>query len=225
MDLGSLLQVGESSLGYVKSLRRPLGFAKKACGIGSVFPYTDGLSQRVLKAVKIARAPSNFSALALDTLSLARSFYAPTIDTKKMSKLALSILKRSCNMLRWLDKYHLITLDATLLGHLEKVTILRNLTKASIRLWQGLKATDLNLVTISKVLKSSLLLYSYLADDKRVKVVIKGIGLMNNGYFLYQQCSTLKSQTITRVQFCQIITSIALAALALYGIEKGYFQN
>lgn len=289
MDLGSLLQAGESSLCYVKSIKRPLGFAKKACGIGAVFPYTDGLSQRALKAVKIAKAPSNFSALALDTISLARSLYAPIIDTKKISKLALSILKRGCGMLKWLEKYHFITLESALLGRLEGIVIFRDLTEDSMRLWKDLGAAatpvDRNRViaSISNVLKSSLLfyahlsddkrvkkvakgidvlsdlheasarlwqdlgpdvpvdrdlvlsismfvksslsIYSYLTDDKSVKFVIKGIGLMNDGYCLYQQCSTLKSQTITRIHICQILTSIALAALALYGIEKGYFQK
>lgn len=291
MDLGSLLQAGESSLCYVKSIKRPLGLAKKACGIGAVFPYTDGLSQRALKAVKIAKAPSNFSAFALDTLSLARSFYAPIIDTKKISKLALSILKRGCGMLKWLEKYHFITLESALLGRLEGMVILSDLTKSSMRLWKDLGAADRNLalLSISKVLKSSLLLYSYLADDQRVKIVLKGIEFMNDGYFLYQQCCTNpgdqqcctnpgdwtitreqvcqiitlfalalygieddkqvkevfkgigfmndgyffyqqcctnpREWTITRIHICQIITSIALAALALYGIEKEYFQK
>lgn len=289
MDLGSLLQAGESSLCYIKSIRKPLGLAKKACGIGAVFPYTDGLSQRALKAVKIAKAPSNFSAFALDTLHLARSFYAPIIDTKEISKLALSILERGCDMLKWLEKYHFITLGSALLRRLEGVVIFRDLTeasmclwkdlggaatlvdrnlviasisnvlksslllysnladgkrvkdavkgidvlrdlhKASVRLWQDLGSVvpvDRDLVvSISKVVKSSLSIYLYLTDDKRVKFVIKGIGLMNDGYFLYHQCSTLKSQTITRVHIYQIITSIALAALALYGVEKGYFQK
>ena len=128
-------------------------------------------------------------------------------------------------MLRWLEQYHFITMEATLLGRLEGVDVLTDLTKASMHLWKSLGSTDQNLVTISKVLKSSLLIYSYLTDDKRVNVVIKGIGLLNDGYFLYQQCSTLKLQTITRAQVCQIISSIALTALALYGIEKGYFQK
>jgi hypothetical protein len=225
MDLGSLLQVGESTLGYVKSVGMPLGFAKKGCGIGSVFPYTAGLSQRISQAIKIAKAPSSFSSLALDSLKLARSFYAPIIDTKKMSKLALSILKRGCDLLRWLEKYHFITLEATLLGHLDGIAILRDLTKASLLLWKSIGDANQNLVSISKILKSSLLIYSYLADDKRVKVVIKGIGLMNNGYFLYQQCNTLKSQTISRAQLCQIISSIALAALALYVIKQWCFQK
>jgi hypothetical protein len=225
MDFGSLLQAGESSLRYVKSLGMPLGLAKKSCRIGVVLPYIGVSSQGVLKAVKIARVPSDFSALALDTLKLTRSFTAPTVDTEKMRKQALSILKRGCDMLKWLEKYRFIALESALLECLEGMATLRSLTKASMRLWQGLGSAERNLVSISKVLKSSLLLCSYLTDDKRVKVAIRGIGLMNDGYFLYQQCHTLPPRTITRAQICQIISSIALAALALYGIEKGIFQK
>ncbi len=207
----------------------PLSHAKTVCGIGSAFSYTGALSQKVLKRVKIAAVPSDFSALALDTLNLARFFYAPERDPEKISKLALSILKRGYGVLRWLEEYRFIALESTLLGRLGGLAILGDLTKASMRLWQALRCADRDrvLLSSSKVLKSSLLLYSYLADDKRVKVVTKGIGLMSCGYTFYQQSHTMnpRTWTITRTQLRQIISSIALAALAFYGIEKGFFSE
>lgn len=234
-----LLKAGESSLGFVKSLGMPLGLGKTASGIGSVFSYTSDLSQKVLKSVKIAVGPSHFSSLALDTLNLARSLNVPKPDAASISNLALSVLKKGCGMLRWLERYRFIALESGLLGHVEGIVVLSDLAKASCRLWQDLgtarpagSTTDGDLVLpISKALKCSLLLYAYLSGDKRVKIIKKGIGLMSNGYSLYQKCPTMKplgnprEWTITREQICQIISSIALAALALYGIEKGYFSE
>jgi hypothetical protein len=224
-----LLKAGELGLGYVKSLGMPLSFAKKACGIGSAFSYTKDLSQKVRKTVKIAVGSSNFSALALDTLKLIRSCNFPNLDPVEISKLALSVLKKGCSMLKWLEAYRFIPLESALLGRINGAAILSDLTKASMRLGQavGRADRDLVLLSISKVLKSSLLLYSYLADDKRVKVVIKGIGFMSSGYCLYQKCRDRKPRewTITRRQVCQIISSIALAALAFYGVEKGFFAE
>jgi hypothetical protein len=234
-----LLKAGESSLRFVKSLGMPLGHAKTASRIGFAFSYTAGLSHKVLKSVKIAVGPSDFSALALDTLNLARSFNVPKLNTEEISKLALSVLKKGCVMLRWVERYRFIALESALLGCLERAVALNNLAKAFLRLLQDLgparpvgSAADGDLVvSVSKILKFSLLLYAYLFDDKRVKVVTKGIRLIGNGYSLCQKYRTMKplgnprEWTITWEQMCQIISSVALAALALYGIEKGYFSE
>ncbi|HEY5235561.1 MAG TPA: hypothetical protein VIJ14_05240, partial [Rhabdochlamydiaceae bacterium] len=202
--------------------------AKTACEIGSAFSYTADFSQKAIKRIKLAVGPSDFSSLALDTLNLARSLNVPKLDTAEISKIALSVLKRSCDMLRWLERHSFIALESTLLGRLEGVAILSDLTSASVRLWQDLGPTppadrDL-LLSISKVLGASLLLYAYVADDKRVKVVTTGIGIMGDGYCLYYRCCTMdpRSWTITREQVCQIISSIALASLAFYALEKGF---
>ncbi len=232
MELGYLLQIGESGLGGVKSIGMPLGLAKTACGIGTVFSYTHDWSQKNAKRVGLVLGLPDFAALALDTLELARSLRLPEIQAARVSELALSILKKSCDLLQWLAQYRFLALEPQVLRGLEGASILSDLTSASASLWQDLgptpPPTDRDLfVSISKVLKSSLLLYVYVADDQRVKVVATGIGIVGDGYSLYQRCRTMspRTWTITQAHVYQIISSISLAALAYYGFEKGLFSE
>ncbi len=233
MELGitRILKAGESGLGFVKSMDMPLGIAKTVCGIGSAFSYTSDLSQKVQKRVNLALGPPDFAALALDTLELARSLNVPEIPIAKVSELALSILKKSCDILGWLQNYSLITLESSVLWRLEGVAILSGLTKDSLRLWQELgpnPPSDRDLmIIIPKVLKSSLSLYAYVADDKRVKIVTAGLGLMGDGYSFYKRCASMnpRTWTVKREHVYQIISSIALAGLAYYAFEKGFLPE
>lgn len=226
-----LLKVGETGLEYVKAVGTPLGIAKTVCGIGTAFSYTHDWSQKNLKRISLAFGPPDYAALVLETLELQRTLRLPEVSSAKISKLALSILKRSCDFLLWFTQYRFITLKTPVLRGLEGVSILSDLTSASTSLWQELGPTppaDKDLfLSISKVLKVSLLLYVYVADDQRVKVVATGIGIAGDGYSLYQRCRTMnpRTWTITQTQVCQIISSAALAGLTYYAFEKGMFSE
>ncbi len=231
LGLANLLKAGESGLGYVQSASVPLARIKTACRMGSAFSYTSDWSRKTLKRVDLAFGPPDFAALALDTLELTRSLRLPEIQVAKVRELALSILKDSCELLQWLAEYSFITLEYPVLRRLEGVALLSDLTNASARLWEDLGATppeDRDLfVSISKVLKVSLLLYAYVADDQGVKVVAKGIGIARDYYKLYHKRQTLdpRNWKFTQDQLSQIISSIAIASLAYYAFEKGYIPE
>jgi hypothetical protein len=231
ISLTRLLNMGESGLEYVKSFDMPLGRVKKSCQIGSYFSSTSELSQNFLNKIHWASGPPDIAALVLDALDLVRSLKAPEIESAIVGEIALSILEKSCDVFEWLHTYSFITLESTVLWRLEGIGILSDLAASSIRLWQDLGPTPLPdrdlIISISKVFKTSLLLYAYVTDDKRVKLITMGIGLMGDGYSLYKHRRTFdpSTWTVTQAEVCQVITSIALAGLAYYVIEKCFITE
>jgi len=219
LSLTYLLSMGQSALGFVKSFEMPLGCVKKACQAGSYFSATSAMSQDVLKSVRLAIGPSDIATLALKTLALAASWKTPEAE------LALSILQKSCDVGKWLHHLNLVPLW----GRLEGVGIICDQTIHSLHLWEDLGPHPREgrslIITISKVFKSSLLLYIYVTDDKRFKVIAEGVGILGDAYGLYKQCQDYRNWQVSQARVCQIIISLMATCLALYSIEKFYLKT
>jgi hypothetical protein len=219
LSLTHLLGMGQSALGFVKSFDMPLGCVKKACQAGSFFSATTELSQEVLKSVRLAIGPSDIATLALKALALARSWKTPEAE------LVLSIFQKSCDVGKWLHHLHLVPS----LGRFEVVGILSDLSIHSLHFWEDRgphpKEGRSLIITISKIFKACLLLYIYVTDDKRVKVIAEGIGVLGDGYSLFQKGRDYRTWQISQVQICQIIISLSAACLTLYVIERFYLKT
>jgi hypothetical protein len=231
LDITRLLNAGASGLSFVKTIDWPLSLAKTVCNLGSAFSYTGKGSQKILKSVNLALAPADFAAFALDTFELGLYLNGTQIPVTRACQLAFSNLKKSCDMVAWLQQYRFIALESSIRLRLEGSAILSGFLKDSIRLWEDLGThppSDRDLiVSIPKVLKSSLLLYAYLADDKRVKTINTGLGLCGDVYSLYRRCGTINPHTwtVTKEQICQTITLISVASLVYYMLEKGFISE
>ena len=219
LSLTHLLSMGELALGFVKSFDMPLGYVKKACQVGSYLSATSTMSQEALKSVRLAIGPSDIATLALKALALARSWETPEAE------LVLSIFQKSCDVGKWLHHLNLVPLW----GRFEVVGILSDSAIHSLHLWEDLGPHPREgrslIITISKIVKSSLLLYIYVTDDKRVKVIAEGIGILGDGYSLYKKGRDYRTWQVSQAQICQIIISLVSTCLALYAIEKFYLKT
>ncbi len=234
LTLHRLLSIGESGLGLVKSLGTPIGVSKTVCGLGSKISYISAWSEKNVKALDFISGPPEIAALAVEGLNLIRCLVnqqSLSSQAGKITELALSILKKVCETLKWMEKYSLVSLEAASLGRLDGIMAVSELLSTSLSLRQELgdtPPTDKDLyLSLPKVLKASLLIYVYLFDNKSVKMVAAGIGVAIDGYSLYKRSQEIsfnpKNWHLTHLQIYQIITSIALAGIALYAIQKDYF--
>lgn len=223
INLTHLLKSGESGLGLIKSFSTPLDIAKTASGIASNFSYTAGFSKKADKRLYFASGPSEVAALAIDALALSRCGLS-----SETAKLGLSLFKRSCDSIKWLERFQFIAIASPSLGHVEGVGLLSDVMSASLRLWQEWgpnppKDKDF-IISIPNFLKASLLFYVYLTDNKKVKIVATVVGMMGDGYSFYKRSRTFsfdyRNISLSPTQACQIITSIALACLGFCVLEK-----
>jgi hypothetical protein len=218
LTLTNLFKAGESGLGYAKFMGTPLGIARTLCGLASHLPATAVLSERVNKRVDFFTGPSEMAALALDAFALVRCCWV-TEKQPQMNEWGLSIVKKGCDTLRWLDKFHFIEVASSCVRQVEGMGLLTDLMSSSLQLREEKDFV----ISIPRFLKASLLIFVYLTDDKRVKIVATVFGVVADGYSFYKRARTFsfdfRTLNIAPFQVCQIITSIALACIAYYLLE------
>jgi hypothetical protein len=229
LTLNNLFKVGESSLGFVKSLGTPLSIAGTACGLASHISYLAGFSEKANRRVDLFNGCSETAALVLDVVTLRRSFW----NLDRMSEYGLSVVKKSCDTLRWLDRFNFITLESFSLSRLEGLGLISDVMSASLRLWQEEGPTppaDADyIVSVPKFLKASLLIYVYLTDDKRVKIVATVIGVLTDSYGFYKRARSFsfdfRALNISPSQVYKIISLTAAASVAYYVLEITYLTK
>ncbi|MBS0647959.1 MAG: hypothetical protein JSS10_01890 [Verrucomicrobia bacterium] len=229
MNLTQILNAGEAGLGALKSLGGPIGVLKTASNLSLHVPPVSGLGSKLLKRLNWAEGPPEIAALMADALALGRLLYQKGLSESagKITELAVSILKKCCTIFQWLDQRHLVSADPSDLGPIQGVSNFCDVMGSSVELWQNFLKLSSERQVLSpalKFLKANLQFYVYLSDNKQLNIIVTGLGVAADGYDLYQKCKKIplnpKEWTITIPPMGQIISIIALGALALYVIEK-----
>ncbi|HUD02284.1 MAG TPA: hypothetical protein VMR37_08135 [Rhabdochlamydiaceae bacterium] len=216
-------------MGFVKSFGTPLGVARTVCGLASNISCLAGFSEKANKRVDLFNGCSETAALILDVITLRRSFW----NLETMSECGLSVVKKSCDTLRWLDRFNFITLESFSLSRLEGLGLISDVMSTSLRLWQEEGPNppmDADYISsVPKFLKASLLVYVYLTDDQRVKIVASVIGVATDGYSFYKRARSFsfdfRAINIAPSQAYKIISLIAAASLAYYVLEITYLTK
>lgn len=236
LTLSKALSAGEAGLEFLKSLGSPVDAAKTVCGLGSHLEMTAGLSQKVLKRLNWAYGPPEMAALAVDAIAaggLVWSAQRAPQDKgfKKFSELMISILKRHCNLAKWVHQRGLLPLDPSLLAPIESMSVICDVASSSLALYQNLyehpPAERQLIISVCKAFKSYLLLFLHLTDNKEVsspiRIVATGLGVIGDGYALFQRCQKIpynpKEWTFKLPSLAQMIAAITLGGLAIYVIE------
>lgn len=230
LTLSNILNASETGVRHLKSLSDPIGVAKTICGLGSHLSFTADLSQKVLKRLNWAEGPPEVAALMADSLAVGHLLWEKpvTLTAARISELAIAILKRCCDIVKWLEQRHLLVVESSLLGRLEGIGSLCDVMSSSLDLWQNVYAKPSSerqlLISICRVFKSYFLFYVYLSDNKEVKLVANGLGVIADGYALAQRIQKIsykpKEWNIALPSFGQVIILTAVASLAIYIIEK-----
>jgi hypothetical protein len=225
----NLTQVLDTGLGALKSLSGPIGVLKTACNLSAHVPPVSGLGQKLLKRVNWAEGPPEIAALMVDALALSRLFYQKGLSASaaKITELAVSVLKKICTILQWLEQRHLVAVEPSTLGPIQGVSALCDVASSSLELLQNLDAPLADrqlLVPACKCIKAFLVFYMYQSDNKQLNIVATGLGVVADGYTLFQKCRKVplnsKDWKIAVPPVYQIISIAALVGLALYFIEK-----
>lgn len=236
LTLSNILNASEAGVRHLKFLGDPIGVAKTACGLASHLSATADFSEKVLKRLHWAEGPPEVASLLVDSLALGRIFLGQEAFLRtsavKISELGVSILKKCCEIIKWLEQRHLLAVNGPLLGRIEGMSTLCDVMSSSLELWENwyakLPAERQLLISTCKVCKSYLLIYAYLTDNKEVNSYIKmlanGFGVVGDGYALTQRAQKISYEprdwNIALPSLRQAITLIVLSCLAIYIIEK-----